>query len=72
MTAVIEWIRSCDWLKELNLNFDDGKDFVGRQFQHRLVDRYIRKLEKNFQIKAHKLNKFVIKFENLKSKYKSS
>lgn len=72
MESVINWIKNCDWLKELDLNFDDGKDFVGRQFQHRLVDSYIRKLEKNFQIKAHKLNEFVVKFENLKSKYTSS
>ena len=70
--AVRQWLHQCRWLKGLKLKAEDGQDLVGRQFQHRLCHRYIRFLETNFRLKVHKTNRCVLKFENLKSKYKSS
>ena len=66
------WISNCAWLKKLDLKKEDGLDLVGRQFQHRLCHRYLKFLESNFRLKVHKSNGFVLKFENLRSKYKSS
>ena len=63
---------NCGWLQKLNLKKEDGQDLVGRQFQHRLCHRYLKFLESNFRLKVHKTNDYVLKFENLRSKFKSS
>ncbi len=66
------WIQQSEWLRALNLTAEDAKDLIGRQFQHKLADRYLRWLHSNFRIKEWKTNRYVLKFENLKSKYCSS
>ena len=68
----VKWIKDCSWIQDLELKLEDAQDLVGRYFQHTLVDRYMKKLEKNFRIKICKTENFVIKFENLKSKYKAA
>lgn len=72
LDKVQEWLKHCDWLQHLRLTDDDGQDLVGRQFQHRLCHRYIKFLSSNFKLKVHKVNQYVLRFENLKSKYQSS
>ena len=32
--SVIESIKKCNWLGDLNLTVDDGQNLVRRQFQH--------------------------------------
>ena len=56
----------------MKLTEDDGKDLVGRQFQHRLCDRYLKFLDHKFQLRVHKQKEHALKFVNLHSKYQSS
>ena len=76
-TNIINFIKNNNELKQIfdSINWSDVRNYIGKNYEHYLARGYLKRMnyhQKNFRIKWHKIEKYVFKIENMKSKYKSA